>query len=106
MIKLTNVSDELQVLTHSHGIQLHETLDLKMLYDWDVQRLQSDQDIGEEHEIQHMLENDSIQMHAKAAMKKTLNILQIEKKDMKAIYELFELLTKILNIRDQANLID
>ena len=48
MIKLTNVSYELQVLTHSHGIQLHETLDLKMLYDWEVQRLQSDQDIGGE----------------------------------------------------------
>ena len=42
-----------------------------------------------------MSENDSIQMHAKAAMKKTLNTLQTEKKVMKAIYAQYELLTKV-----------
>ena len=45
-------------------------------------------------------------MHAKEAMKRILNILQIEKKDMKAICVRYERLKMAQNIRDQASMID
>ena len=56
MIKI-NASNDRLAHTHSLGTRLFATLDLKILYDWEAQKQELSQDIGEELTIQHLLEN-------------------------------------------------